>query len=129
MLRKAFIHTRIRPQRLLVAVLLATVMAFAGCANSAIEATTTDPELPGEWARDGDDGLVEQNWLESFDSPQLNALVGEAIDRAQELARRGAATGLDGRRPGIRLLERAKHITSTASTTSSTGNESTTIEK
>ena len=61
------------------------VVAIAGCASSAISPTTTDLATPEEWVRDADEGAVQQNWLESFDSSELNALVGEAVQNNYEL--------------------------------------------
>lgn len=61
------------------------VFAVAGCTSSAISPAATEPNLPADWVRDADAGAVEQNWLESFDSTQLNALVGEAVQNNYQL--------------------------------------------
>lgn len=56
-----------------------TALAVAGCTSSAISPDTTDLTVPGEWLRDADRGAVQQNWLETFDSAELNTLVDEAV--------------------------------------------------
>jgi NodT family efflux transporter outer membrane factor (OMF) lipoprotein len=50
-----------------------------GCTNSAITPEATEVGMPADWTRGGDQGAVDLNWLESFDDPQLTALVSEAI--------------------------------------------------
>lgn len=61
-------------------VLLAVLAGLAGgCTHSAITPEATEPALPGAWARGGEPGTVELNWLGTFDDPQLAALVEEAI--------------------------------------------------
>jgi len=59
--------------------LLTAAGSLAGCSQTAIAPETENPELPGNWARDGDQGAVELNWLRSFDDDQLTALVSEAV--------------------------------------------------
>ena len=53
---------------------------LGGCADSAITPEASDIGMPAGWARGGDEGSVDLNWLESFDDPQLTSLVGEAIE-------------------------------------------------
>ena len=50
-----------------------------GCTQSAITPEATEVGMPAGWVRGGDAGTVDLNWLESFDDPQLTALVSEAI--------------------------------------------------
>lgn len=59
--------------------LLAALLWLAACTQSAIKPETSDLELPGSWQRDGAAGSVDLNWLETFDDPQLTALVTEAV--------------------------------------------------
>ncbi len=54
-------------------------LVAGGCSVSGI---STEPETlpyPVDWARGGAEGAVDTNWLKSFDDPQLEALVGEAV--------------------------------------------------
>ncbi len=64
----------------------ALIAALAGCSHSAITPETADPQFPAAWARGGDLGSVELNWLENFDHPLLGGLVGEAIANNYALA-------------------------------------------
>jgi NodT family efflux transporter outer membrane factor (OMF) lipoprotein len=61
------------------AIALCVAGFLAGCSGTAIAPETENPELPVEWARGGDAGTVELNWLRSFNDQQLTALVSEAI--------------------------------------------------
>ncbi len=54
-------------------------LVAGGCSVSGI---STEPETlpyPVDWARGGAEGAVDTDWLKSFDDPQLEALVGEAV--------------------------------------------------
>jgi NodT family efflux transporter outer membrane factor (OMF) lipoprotein len=59
--------------------LLTAAGSLAACSQTAIAPETENPALPASWARDGDQGAVELNWLRSFDDDQLTALVSEAV--------------------------------------------------
>ena len=50
-----------------------------GCTHSAITPEAVEVGMPAEWARGGDAGGVDLNWLESFGDPQLTTLVSEAV--------------------------------------------------
>jgi NodT family efflux transporter outer membrane factor (OMF) lipoprotein len=63
---------------------------LGGCSNSAIQPDTENPALPVEWARGGDEGAVEVNWLAEFNDPQLTALVAEAMTANYQLAQERA---------------------------------------
>jgi len=52
---------------------------LGGCAHSAITPAASDPELPTQWTRGGESAAVAPNWLESFENPELTALVTEAM--------------------------------------------------
>jgi multidrug efflux system outer membrane protein len=69
--------------RYLFASLLATLTA---CSHSAIAPETENPSFPATWARGGEQGSVELNWLERFEQPQLPALIDEAIANNYSLA-------------------------------------------
>jgi NodT family efflux transporter outer membrane factor (OMF) lipoprotein len=68
----------------------AFILLTAGCATRLEEAPASDvvldealPEtaIAAEWLEpSGDTGAVDDNWLQSFNDPQLNALVAEALD-------------------------------------------------
>ena len=65
---------------LFLKVLLLTAAGFvAGCSNSAIAPETENLQVPEDWARGGDAGAADVDWLKSFDDDQLTALVSEAI--------------------------------------------------
>lgn len=66
------------------------VAVLAGCSHSAIAPDAENPEFPGTWARGGDQGSVELNWLEGFEHPQLRSLVEEAIANNYSLAQERA---------------------------------------
>ncbi len=57
----------------------------AGCSATAISPQASEPDVPLDWARDGDDGEVAQNWLTGFADPQLEVLVSEAAANNYEL--------------------------------------------
>jgi len=59
--------------------LLSAAGTLAACSSSAIAPETEDLAVPADWARGGDAGTVEIDWLESFANDQLTALVSEAI--------------------------------------------------
>lgn len=63
---------------------------LTGCSHSAIAPQTENPEIPSTWARGGDQGLVELNWLKGFEHPQLAGLVEEAITNNYSLAQEQA---------------------------------------
>lgn len=56
-----------------------TLLALSACTHSAISPEASDPTVPVEWARDGDAGEVNVNWLDDFDNPLLDTLVAEAV--------------------------------------------------
>jgi len=58
---------------------------IAGCSSSAIAPETENPEIPVEWVRQGDSGVVDLNWLRSFNDPQLTSLVAEAIENNYQM--------------------------------------------
>ena len=70
--------------------LFALIALLTGCSHSAIAPETENPQFPGSWARGGDQGSVELNWLESFEQPQLATLVEEAIANNYSLAQERA---------------------------------------
>jgi NodT family efflux transporter outer membrane factor (OMF) lipoprotein len=63
----------------LLALMAVLASVSGGCTNSAITPEATEVGMPADWTRGGDQGAVDLNWLESFDDPQLTALVSEAI--------------------------------------------------
>lgn len=63
---------------------------MSGCTHSAIEPGTTDPELPANFERGGDQGAVAQDWLAAFDDPALTSLVNEAVINNYALAQERA---------------------------------------
>jgi NodT family efflux transporter outer membrane factor (OMF) lipoprotein len=69
---------------------LALVAALSGCSHSAIAPETENPEFPTSWARGGDQGSVDLNWLQGFEHPQLPGLVDEAISNNYSLAQEQA---------------------------------------
>lgn len=52
---------------------------LAACSHSAISPETENPAFPAAWVRGGDPGEVLPDWLNTFDDPQLHALVSEAV--------------------------------------------------
>jgi len=69
---------------------LVLVAALSGCSHSAITPETENPEFPTSWARGGDQGSVDLNWLQGFEHPQLPGLVDEAIANNYSLAQEQA---------------------------------------
>ena len=61
-----------------------------GCASSAITPEAEEPELPAAWARGGDAGDVDLNWLDEIGDENLSALVGEAVGNNYQLAQERA---------------------------------------
>lgn len=58
--------------------LLSAAVATA-CSSSAISPESAQPAVPAEWARGGDAGNADLNWLDNFGSERLEALVAESI--------------------------------------------------
>ena len=74
--------------------ILLTIVAAGvlhGCAASEISSQTEDPAPPPEWARGGDEGTLDVNWLDDVGDPRLSSLVSEGglnhFQLAQERAR------------------------------------------
>ena len=67
-----------------------SVGVMAGCSNSAITPETENPEFPEQWARQGDAGTVDLNWLDDFADEKLDALVAEAVSNNFQLAQERA---------------------------------------
>ncbi|MGI9202929.1 MAG: efflux transporter outer membrane subunit [Woeseiaceae bacterium] len=65
--------------------LLYSVLVVAGCSHSAIAPETENAEIPENWARGGDVGEVDLNWLEEFDDSALTSLVTEAVGSNYQL--------------------------------------------
>lgn len=63
---------------------------LTACSHSAIAPETENPTFPASWARGGDRGSVELNWLERFADPQLPTLVDEALANNYSLAQEQA---------------------------------------
>jgi multidrug efflux system outer membrane protein len=62
------------------------ISAFVGaCTSTAITPEASDPELPADWARGAAAGQVGLSWLDSFNDPQLTALVREAVSNNYQL--------------------------------------------
>ena len=101
-----------KPGLLLLSSLFATVLAGCAAAPSQDEvernvdqaAEQQVPDMPQKWAMAADSGTVQTGWIESFNDPELTALVIEAqsnnrdlaaaaanVDRAQALARQAGA--------------------------------------
>jgi NodT family efflux transporter outer membrane factor (OMF) lipoprotein len=72
------------------AFLVFSVSVIAACSNSAIAPETENPEFPEEWARQGDAGSVDLNWLDDFADEKLDALVAEAVANNFQLAQERA---------------------------------------
>jgi len=66
------------------------VVALTGCSHSAIAPETENPVIPDTWARGGDPGAIDLNWLKGFEHPQLSGLVEEAIANNYSLAQEQA---------------------------------------
>jgi multidrug efflux system outer membrane protein len=64
---------------LLLAFMAVAAAVGSGCTQSAITPEATEVGMPADWARGGDAGPVDLNWLQTFDDPQLTSLVSEAI--------------------------------------------------
>jgi NodT family efflux transporter outer membrane factor (OMF) lipoprotein len=60
--------------------LLFSALVIAACSNSAISPETENPAMPVDWARGGDAGAVDLNWLDDFSDSTLTTLVTEAVD-------------------------------------------------
>ena len=58
---------------------IALLCLLCGCATSEISEHAADPLPPAGWARGGDEGAVDINWLDDFDDPLLTSLVSEAV--------------------------------------------------
>jgi NodT family efflux transporter outer membrane factor (OMF) lipoprotein len=69
---------------------VALVATLTACSHSAIAPETENPAFPATWARGGDQGSVDLNWLEGFEHPQLPALVDEALANNYSLAQEQA---------------------------------------
>lgn len=78
-------ETALLSRLLPVAATSLVALTAAGCTSSAISPTTTDLVMPSEWLRDADEGAVQENWLRTFDSDELNSLVGEAVRNNYQL--------------------------------------------
>jgi NodT family efflux transporter outer membrane factor (OMF) lipoprotein len=64
---------------------IALVVVLGGCSHSAIAPETEKPDIPAGWSRGGEAGIVDLNWLEYFNNPQLTALVTESIGANYQL--------------------------------------------
>jgi NodT family efflux transporter outer membrane factor (OMF) lipoprotein len=69
---------------------VALVATLSACSHSAIAPETENPALPATWARGGEQGTVDRNWLEGFEHPLLPALVDEALANNYSLAQEQA---------------------------------------
>jgi len=65
--------------------LLLSVLVVAACSHSAIAPESENAEIPGNWARGGDVGEVDLNWLREFDDSTLTTLVAEAVGSNYQL--------------------------------------------
>lgn len=63
----------------LIVYMLVSAGITGGCTHSAITPQATEVGMPADWARGGDSGMVDFNWLERFEDPQLTNLVTEAV--------------------------------------------------
>ena len=66
--------------------LLAFLSCAGACSNSAVAPETENPPVPAEWARGGEAGGVDIDWLDDFGDPQITSLVNEAIANNYTLA-------------------------------------------
>ncbi|MGB5346693.1 MAG: efflux transporter outer membrane subunit [Woeseia sp.] len=91
-----------------LACLFAAAALLSGCSVSGITADVANPPVPAAWARGGDAGTAGSNWLATFNDPQLEQLVGEAVtanylltqERERlELARQGVIVTRSSRFP------------------------------
>ncbi len=64
---------------ILIGFLTVSAGISGGCTHSAITPEATQVGMPAGWVRGGDTGIVDLNWLQSFDDPQLTTLVNEAV--------------------------------------------------
>ncbi|MGB5352999.1 MAG: TolC family protein, partial [Woeseia sp.] len=94
--------------RQITAFLLAAAALAGGCSVSGVTPDATNPAVPEAWARGGDAGMAGLNWLSTFNNPELERLVGEAIasnyfleqERERlELARQGVTITRSNRLP------------------------------
>ena len=90
-----------KPGLLLLSSLFATVLAGCAAAPSQDEvernvdqaAEQQVPDMPQKWAMAADSGAVQTGWIESFNDPELTALVIEAQSNNRDLAAAAAPAG------------------------------------
>lgn len=97
-------------QRLTTACLIAVAALVSGCSVSGISPKAEQPGVPAEWARGGDAGAADLNWLATFNDAQLETFVSEAVannyllgqERERlELARQGVTITRSSRWPTL----------------------------
>jgi len=62
-----------------ILIIWAGVLLLTGCAVSGISTAPDDIAAPADWARGGEDGPVDTNWLSAFHDPRLEGLVAESL--------------------------------------------------
>ncbi|MGI9321717.1 MAG: efflux transporter outer membrane subunit, partial [Thiogranum sp.] len=89
------------PERLLLITLAAGVMTACGVTptNEEVNSQASQaaqeqvPETPAQWQMAADSGEIQAGWVESFNDPELSALIIEAQENNRELA--AAAANVD----------------------------------
>ncbi len=69
----------------LVFLAIVSLGLLGGCTHSAITPEAATPAMPEDWARGGDEGSVNVDWVRSFNDPQMVSLIEEAVAGNYEL--------------------------------------------
>jgi NodT family efflux transporter outer membrane factor (OMF) lipoprotein len=69
----------------LTLIAVASLGILGGCSSSAITPEAASPAMPEVWARGGDEGSVNVDWVRSFNDPQMVSLIEEAVVGNYEL--------------------------------------------
>jgi len=86
--------------------LILAALCLTGCRLPEQSAVAPSIETPENWVAGGDDGEVGNDWWESFGSPELNAVVVEALENNRDLlaaAARVEAAAAEARIAGAEL--------------------------
>src|SRR5881409_3691626 len=86
---------------------IAACLTLAGCAikdppaGANIMPDSTTRQIPGQWAGSHRRGEVVPNWVQTFNDPELTALVADAVERNPDL--RAAAAKVEASRAAVRI--------------------------
>jgi outer membrane protein TolC len=83
------------------ALLVACATAPSPTAEEILPQALPDTQIRSVWSAAAEQGTVPDGWLKSFDDPQMEAVVGEALQR--NLGLRGVAAQLDAAAGAARL--------------------------